>query len=175
MDLGQLVCTARNPDCPRCPLARGCRARRKGDAESRPAPRKRAAPVTLHVAAAVARRGNRALLVRRRAGYLAGLWEFPCGEATSAAAARRALHRRCKELGLRVASSERARAAHAIVGRRLKIRVFAAEPDSFSRAAEIPRPSPSRWLTAAQARGAALPTLTKKIAKAAGFLPGGVP
>jgi A/G-specific adenine glycosylase len=173
MDLGQLVCTPRNPDCPRCPLARGCRARRKGDAESRPARRKRPAPVTLHVAAAVARQGNRALLVRRRAGYLAGLWEFPCAEATSAAAARRALQRRCQELGLRVASSERARAAHAIVGRRLKIRVFAAEADS--RAADIPRSSPSRWLTAAQARGAALPTLTKKIAKAAGFFPGGVP
>jgi A/G-specific adenine glycosylase len=172
MDLGQLRCRVRNPDCPRCPLSRECRARRLKDAESFPALRRRPAPVTVHVAAAVARRGSRALLVRRPAGYLAGLWEFPCGEAESAPAAGRALRQRCRQLGIRVTARVPAMATHAIVGRRLRIRVFGAEP-AQGRAAGATEPA--RWLTAGEAGRRALPTLTKKIAKAAGFLPGGVP
>jgi adenine-specific DNA glycosylase len=127
----------------------------------------------VYVAAAVARRAERALLVRRRSGYLAGLWEFPCGEGGSEEAARLALLRRCRELWLRVEAGRGEPASHAIVGRRLRIRVFAAAPRERSgRREEAPA---VRWLTAGQADRAALPTLTKKIARTAGFLRRGVP
>ena len=36
MDLGATVCTRAHPDCPRCPLARGCQARRAGDPRDYP-------------------------------------------------------------------------------------------------------------------------------------------
>jgi A/G-specific adenine glycosylase len=169
MDLGQLVCRPRRPDCARCPLFRTCRSRRRGEEEMRPLPRVRPAASTLHLAAAVSRRGPRALLVRRKSGWLSGLWEFPCGEGRSLAAARRALRARCGALGLRVSPTALFRTTHTIVGRNLKISVFAADP-ALRGAPE------GRWMTAAQAREAALPTLTYKIARAAGFLPreGGV-
>jgi A/G-specific adenine glycosylase len=94
MELGALVCTPRAPDCPSCPLADWCAARRHGLQEEIPTRSEVAPPVDVRESAAVVRRGARVLLARRPPqGRWAGMWEFPHGpladgETYEAAAAR---------------------------------------------------------------------------------------
>ncbi len=170
MDLGQLLCTPRRPNCSACPLAAGCRARRRKNAQSYPRRRARPPVARVAVAAACARRGGRALLVRRDAALLRGLWQFPFAEAVSAAAARRRLERAVAALGLRLdGDAAPGAASHTIVRRRLRIAVYPAVPAGRANA-ELRGPSSIRWFTPAGLASAAVPTLTRKIAAAAGFL-----
>lgn len=82
MDLGNLVCTPRDPRCPGCPLARHCRALREGTADEIPfkVPRKPLPHHDIVVAAIEDARGR--ILIRRRpdGGLLGGLWAFPGGK-----------------------------------------------------------------------------------------------
>ncbi len=80
MEVGALVCTPRAPDCPSCPLAEWCTARREGLQEEIPARVPAAPPVEVREAAVVVRRGSRVLLAQRPPrGRWAGMWEFPHG------------------------------------------------------------------------------------------------
>jgi len=78
MDLGQLVCRARRPDCGTCPWARSCQARASNATESIP-PRAAARPRGRRTElAACIRRGGSVLMARRRErGLFGGLWELP--------------------------------------------------------------------------------------------------
>jgi len=163
MDLGQLICTARAPDCPECPVARLCAARRQGLEERLPLRRRKPKTRRVHFAAAIAIRRGRALLVRESGTLLKGLWSFPSAEGLSAVAARARLSRAVAKLGLRLANGAPEGAArHTIVNRRLEIRVYRAEP----RVTRAPR---GRWLSSAAFHAAAVPTLARKIARAGGF------
>jgi A/G-specific adenine glycosylase len=102
MDLGATLCTPRDPDCPRCPLAGCCQARRHGLENQLPVarPRKKV-PVRHQVALLVEREGRYLVRPRPAEGFLGGLWEFPVidlgtGESPLAAAGRLA-----DELGVR--------------------------------------------------------------------------
>src|SRR5258706_9327541 len=78
MELGALVCTPRNPQCPTCPLRHVCRARQLGLTEQLPNRGKRTRPRRETVNVALVRRGGRVLLRRRDDnGLLAGMWELP--------------------------------------------------------------------------------------------------
>jgi A/G-specific adenine glycosylase len=81
MDLGAVICTPHAPNCPACPLAELCQARRLGLQEQRPVSQPR--PVIPHytVTAAVIRRDGQVLIARRPShGLLGGMWEFPGGK-----------------------------------------------------------------------------------------------
>jgi A/G-specific adenine glycosylase len=92
MELGARVCTPRRPDCGACPVAFACRARRSGEVDSIPRPRKRRAPRRVRAVAALVVRGGRVLAVRRgETGLLAGLWELPGSEIGGRERAERAL------------------------------------------------------------------------------------
>lgn len=82
MELGALVCTPVAPDCQRCPLAAGCRARRAGDPERYPPPRRGRSPIRLRwVAAVIVDCDGRWLLRRIDEGpILKGLWLPPVTE-----------------------------------------------------------------------------------------------
>jgi A/G-specific adenine glycosylase len=164
MDLGQLVCTPRRPACGVCPLGDDCLARRTGDPEGFPGRPPRPFAVHVSLAAAVAWRDGRMLLVRRRSSWLDGMWEFPSGEAASAAGARRALARRLGELELALSGSAPiGRARHAVVNRRIEVTVFPARARSRGEAdSEV-----ARWFLPDELENAAIPTLTRKIAAAA--------
>jgi len=163
MDLGQLICTPRRPACGVCPLGDDCSARRTGDPEGFPGRPPRPATVRVSLAAAVAWRDGRMLLVRRRSSWLDGLWEFPSGEAASPAGARRALARRLEELDLVLSGSPPiGRARHAVVNRRIEITVFPAR----ARATGAAGSEPARWFLPGELENAAVPTLTRKIAAA---------
>jgi A/G-specific adenine glycosylase len=84
MDLGALICTARSPDCQRCPVSKGCQARQLGIQEQRPVTRAKNPVPHYTVTAAVicqAPDGRKVLLSQRPDhGLLGGLWEFPGGK-----------------------------------------------------------------------------------------------
>ena len=164
MDLGQLICTPRRPICPTCPVTEDCEARRRGDPEAFPGRRSRPSPVSVSLAAAIARKEERLLLVRRRSNWLNGLWEFPSAEADSPEEARRALARRLRPLELALHSSRPiARARHTVVNRRIEVAVFLAEPVGSNGL----RGREARWFLPVELANAAIPTLTRKIADAA--------
>jgi adenine-specific DNA glycosylase len=119
------------------------------------------------MASAVVERDGRALLVRRAGGYLEGMWEFPSGppRERDRDGARRGLSRTLAALGLRRRGEALATVRHTVVHRRLAVEVF--------RASGVPRLSPkaaARWFAPRELERAAIPTLTRKIARAAGFL-----
>ncbi len=78
MDLGAMICTPDRPLCSRCPLGRDCGALAAGRVDEIPvvaAPKK---AKHLRETAVVNRRGNRVLVVQRRADeWWEGLWDFP--------------------------------------------------------------------------------------------------
>jgi A/G-specific adenine glycosylase len=169
MDLGQLVCTPQRPLCVSCPLAENCLALRGGSPERYPRRARKPRAVPVFVAAACARQDGRALLVRRSATLLDRLWEFPSADAKTRVTARRRLIRKLDVLGLSLDGRALGSARHTVVNRRLTIEVF---PASLNRQSSIVnrQSSASRWFTARELARAAIPTLTRKVAHAAGFL-----
>jgi A/G-specific adenine glycosylase len=168
MDLGQTICTPRRPACFRCPLSPDCLARRTGNPERYPTRRKKPRLVHVIVAAVVPRRDGRALLVRRQGSLLTGMWDFSSAEGATLEKARRTLSATIRPFGLRLSSRPVGHARHTIVNRRLAITVFSARPESP--VVHHESPTSSRWFRPQDLQRAAIPTLTRKIAKAAGFL-----
>lgn len=79
MDLGATICTPRKPACPLCPWVAPCLANARGSAESIPRAAERRARPLRHGVAFLLRRGDGAVLFRRRPlrGLLAGMTELP--------------------------------------------------------------------------------------------------
>ncbi|CAD5372123.1 Adenine DNA glycosylase [Rubrivivax sp. A210] len=88
MDLGASVCSARRPDCERCPLAADCVAHASGSPERLPLKSRRLKRGQRRHALLWLRRGGRVWLVQRPApGVWAGLWSLPQYESSEALAA----------------------------------------------------------------------------------------
>jgi A/G-specific adenine glycosylase len=167
MDLGQTICTPRQPICALCPFGTVCAACAGGDPERFPRRRPRPAPVRLSLAAGIARDRGRVLLVRRKSTWLDGMWEFPSGEAATPDEARDRLARRLAELGLRLCSpAEIGAARHAVVNRRIEISIFRAIRKKSTLPTRQSRRPGVRWFRPEELAHAALPTLTRKIAAA---------
>ncbi|WP_185985547.1 A/G-specific adenine glycosylase [Aureimonas mangrovi] len=80
MDLGATICTPRKPACVICPIAEPCRARAEGRQETFPVKVKKAAkPSRIGAAFVALRRGDGAVLLRKRpsTGMLGGMSEPP--------------------------------------------------------------------------------------------------
>jgi len=78
MDLGAMICTPKDPLCPRCPMRNLCRGFRLGEPERFPSRVPKRRIPRIEAASAVIRKNGKVLL-RQRApkGLLGGLWEFP--------------------------------------------------------------------------------------------------
>jgi A/G-specific adenine glycosylase len=126
MELGALVCTPA-ADCPRCPLARECVARRLGLQAQIPAPERPPEVVEVREVAVAVRRGNRLLLVQRPGhGRWAGMWEFPHGEAAGPRTGKAAAARLLEELtGIRAElTAELMTVRHTVTRHRIHLRCF---------------------------------------------------
>jgi A/G-specific adenine glycosylase len=78
MELGALVCTPRNPQCPVCPVKKLCVAFREDRVGELPNLGRRIATTARHFIAFVIERNGRFLVRQRPAGVVnAHLWEFP--------------------------------------------------------------------------------------------------
>jgi len=78
MDLGALLCSPRQPACPRCPVAAHCAARRSGQPERFPVKSRRGPRGQRSSALLLLRQGPRVWLVQRPApGVWGGLWSLP--------------------------------------------------------------------------------------------------
>ena len=130
MELGATVCTPRSPDCPTCPLQRGCDARRAGDAEALPRKRAKGRVRSVRAVAVWLERQGHVLAVKREAGtLLGGLWELPGGDLDRgekpADGAGRLLE---AGLGLHIESVRSAgRVQHEFTHRRLTLHLLRAE------------------------------------------------
>jgi A/G-specific adenine glycosylase len=81
MDLGAMICTPRQPDCPSCPLRDICLAYSLGVQAERPVPEPKPALPHHTVTAAVIQCNGHVLIAQRaEQGLLGGLWEFPGGK-----------------------------------------------------------------------------------------------
>ena len=97
MELGALVCRARDPQCLACPVRGFCRAAREGTQEVIPRPRRLSAE-KIEVVVAVIEKDDRILLQKRPSvGLLAGLWEFPGGKVEPGESLTAALRREIRE------------------------------------------------------------------------------
>jgi A/G-specific adenine glycosylase len=127
MDFGALVCPARRPRCPICPMARGCVSYPLDGSPPKPgrAGRRPRRPVV--VTAAVVERGGRLLVARRLAGsHMGGRWEFPGGKCEPGESPRACLLREiAEELGTAaVVHEEIYRTTYAYDDRVLDLRFF---------------------------------------------------
>jgi len=78
MDLGSMLCTLKEPQCPRCPLRDLCKGKASGEPERFPAKSiKKKIPHIEAIAAVITRDRNVLLHRRPPKGLLGGLWEFP--------------------------------------------------------------------------------------------------
>jgi A/G-specific adenine glycosylase len=105
MELGRVICHPRRPECPRCPLRAGCKARRLGRPERFPARRPAPRVPSFDIGVGVVERRGRVLIQRRpEAGLLGGLWEFPGGKRRRGESLVVCVRRELREeLGIRVA------------------------------------------------------------------------
>lgn len=98
MDLGATVCSPRGPRCGACPLSTECRAYRRGRAERRPLPRRRAPLPQYDIGVGVVRHRGRVLIAKRKPeGLLGGLWEFPGGKRKKGEPLERTVARELRE------------------------------------------------------------------------------
>ena len=98
MELGATICTPRDPDCAKCPLARDCAAREAGKQASLPEKKMKPATIRIEKTLLIIRREDRVLLVP--SPRITGFWDLPepfhgarCG-ATLGAFAHSITHRR---------------------------------------------------------------------------------
>ncbi len=81
MDLGSMVCFAKEPSCVQCPLSCCCAALRKGLTSVLPVKARKAKPTQIVRAAAVMVLEGRVLIRKRpESGLMPHLWELPGGE-----------------------------------------------------------------------------------------------
>jgi A/G-specific adenine glycosylase len=81
MELGALVCTPKNPACPRCPVQRFCTAFQTNRVAVYPRMQKRPRVPEVRIAIGVVVKNGKVLITQRKAdGLLGGLWEFPGGK-----------------------------------------------------------------------------------------------
>ena len=162
MDLGAMVCTARSPKCLLCPWSAGCSAHRRGMAADLPrrAPKK-PKPLRRGIVWWIEGPDGRVLLQRRpENGLLGGMMEFPGTGWTEAE----------PQGGPPVAIADEREAGtvgHVFTHFRLELAVRTARTDASAGEAVREAVRQAVWEDPARLDRQALPTLMKKVARAA--------
>jgi A/G-specific adenine glycosylase len=172
MELGATICRPRNPECGRCPVRRSCRARRRGLTDRYP-PRRAGTPLSdeSHVAALLGRPGGILLVRRPDASLLGGFWELPTLVLSGPPGRPETLRRRLGEhlrsaYGLRVRlGAPLAGVRHGILNRRIH---GVAVPGRLAGDAG----GPLRRFGIGRLDPLPLTTLSRKLLRASGILPG---
>jgi A/G-specific adenine glycosylase len=170
MDLGATVCTPKAPACGLCPFRGSCAAHGRGDADSFPRKKRKAASRTRRGAAFVAIRADGHVLVRRRApkGLLGGMTEVPTTEWSSDFVAAHAVADAPRFPRPRASALNASREIswHRVPG--VVTHVFTHFPlELIVLRARLPEsavaPEGMRWIDREGIAGAALPTVMRKV------------
>lgn len=165
MELGEVICTPRNPLCADCPIAKVCRAHALGLADRIPAPRRKRAPVKLRIAAAILRDPEgRVLLVRDPGAHdgvlFSRMWQFPAVEVVEHAENELATYL-AETLGLKALMLENLRGVrHAVTYRNIDLIPFLAH------VRELPTLKRTRILPLDGLNSVPVSSATRKIAAA---------
>lgn len=169
MELGELICTPRNPQCGACPIARFCRARALGLAARIPAARRKRAVVKIRLAAAILRdpRG-RVLLVRDPGAHdgvlFSRMWQFPAVQVMEHAEKELAAHL-LKSLNIEApALDEFPAARHGVTYRDIALLPF------LARVPQLPKLKRTRILHLDDLESIPISSATRKIAAAIGTM-----
>ena len=166
MELGEVVCTPQSPRCSACPVARSCRAYREGLTDEIPAPRKKRAPISIRIAAAIlCDPQGRTLLVKDPGPHddvlFSRMWQFPAVEVTRDSQAELAGHLR-ETFGIDAPLLEPLAAArHGVTFRSITLLPF------LARVRKLPRIPRSRILLLSSLGQVPVSSATRKIAAAA--------
>jgi A/G-specific adenine glycosylase len=157
MDLGATLCTARNPQCPRCPVRKTCGARAANRVAALPTPRPRRRVPTRRTTMLILRRGGEVLLEKRPSvGVWGGLWSFPEIGRSDDPVATSAQRYGCDVAGLEQRGDLRHGFTHftleitPLVAAVRHVRPHAAQPGAV-------------WLPVEEALGAAVPVPVRKL------------
>ena len=162
MDLGSSICTPKSPKCLLCPLASHCAAQKGGDPASFPRRVPKAArPARVGTVFVAIADGQVLLRTRPPKGLLGGMSEFPgpewvAGEQDNAT----------DSAPLSAQWEEAGHVDHVFTHFSLRLRVMRAE------IATTKAPDGCRWVRIGALPGEALPSLMRKVAKAAGLARG---
>jgi A/G-specific adenine glycosylase len=163
MELGEVVCRPRSPDCAACPVSRFCRAYRELPDPGVLPRRNRKAPRRHVVGALTAIQWRDRWLVQPRpsGGLLGGLWEFPGGKLEPGESARStAVRELLEETGVAVRTiRELGVVRHAYTHFTVELHLF------LGRAAGRTAPkvrAPAKWLTATEFEDRPRPKATIK-------------
>lgn len=99
MELGQKICTPKNPLCAECPVQKICLAYTNGTQSTRPVKKKKARIPHYDVSAGIIHddKGHYLIAQRPLDGLLGGLWEFPGGKQESGETMEDCLKRELRE------------------------------------------------------------------------------
>lgn len=167
MDLGATICAPKSPACPRCPLARDCAARARGDAETFPRKAARKTGALRRGAAFVLLRADGKLLLRARPerGLLAGMSEVPTSTWSTDGDARRARRAAPTLSGARLRWRRMpGEVRHVFTHFPLALAVYVAHAPRGARA-----PKGARWVALGDVHAEALPTVIRKVIAHAGI------
>ncbi|MBN2194611.1 MAG: A/G-specific adenine glycosylase [Polyangiaceae bacterium] len=173
MELGAILCTPRSPVCAACPIAAHCHAHRLRAEVRYPELAPRPRPQALTMAAGVAWRSGRVLVVRAPEGsrWWSGLWHFPVSEvaererpvAVAAAAVGRALGRDVPD------GAPMMRLCHAVTRYRIELLVFSLRLEKKEGARRCREGC--AWRRPAELEGLAMPAPHRRVARAIGLAP----
>ncbi len=167
MELGEIVCTPRNPSCGECPVAKFCRASALKLTDRIPAPRRKRAAVKIRIAAAILRDpAGRVLLVRDPGAHdhvlFSRMWQFPAVEVAQHAERELAVHL-AQTLGIEstaLALEELPAARHGVTYRDISLLPFLARLD------DLPKRKRTRVLSLDRLASLPISSATRKIAAA---------
>jgi A/G-specific adenine glycosylase len=161
MELGAVVCTPGEPNCPACPWRRSCLGHRAGLAAELPKRRRKSKPTRVTQWMALVRRGEHFLLVRRPEGtLLSGMWELPTANEDESLATLAPLVTALLGTPVELSKSPIRTFHHAITTRRLTVHVHEArvEPDAVADA-ETPGIA---WVRRVDLRDFGVSSMTRK-------------
>jgi A/G-specific adenine glycosylase len=163
MELGALVCTAFNPRCERCPIARSCRARRSGDPARYPRASRPAAGVAVREAVAIVKRGGKVLLVQggHERGWWEGLWMLPRVGLGPRAGAPRALEGLLSRRSGLVASFREEPAKHSYTVTKHRVTALVCRADDVS--GRLSSASGGRWFAPRELARVAIPAPDRRM------------
>jgi A/G-specific adenine glycosylase len=168
MELGATLCTPRDPQCDRCPVAELCPTRAHGLHASIPRAAVKPTIEAVREAAVVVRRGQTVLLLRRQEGERwAGLWDFPrfaIAAEETAAATREIRDKLAASTGVRVGPLELLTTLkHGVTRFRITLDCFQAQHRSGSPVGG--HASESRWVAVDGLESYPLSTTGRKVGR----------